>query len=161
MWPGRTQDNSLFCPNHIQRHQATSSYKDANPKSLGSQNKKDPGLLAGEHGRQLSGNRGQTKKGTKNRCYPEESLGGRFQLGKSRHWHARLFLRLLLLAKGEQYITAVIKTMAITRKCSQSSAEEDGSSDDHNDDGGPSKKKTSKNFTLSLLNPYPYKEVAL
>ena len=56
---------------------------------------------------------------------------------------------------SDQYITASMKTMAITRKRSQSSAEEDGSSDDQEEDGGPSKKIASKHFNVKSTELLP------
>ena len=53
------------------------------------------------------------------------------------------------------YITTGIRTMAITRKRSRSSAEENDSEDGQDKDGSPSKKTATKNYNVKSTEPLP------
>ena len=155
MWKGRTQNKSMFRPNHVKRHQASPTSEDAYEKGICRRNEKDPGQRAREGRRQYGGNRDKTKDSLENRRHPEKDLGGRLGLGKHGHRHAGFSLRSPLPVGSDLYITTGLQTMAITKKRSRSSAEEDDSDDGQDKDGGPSRKTASEFFNVKSSESLP------
>ena len=145
----------MLRPNHDQRHETSPSSKNVNQTGIGRRDQKNPGSRTRESRRQLYCNRGSTEKGLENSSHPEEGQGGRVRLGKPGHRHDGFSLRSPLPVGSDLYITTGLKTMAITRKRSRSSAEEESSSDSQDEDGSPWKKTPSKHFNVKSPESLP------